>query len=174
MNDSQRPATNISRRSFLKTTAATAAIAAPYFVPSRLFGANAPSNRINVACIGVGNQGYPNLLRFLKQSSCQVVAVCDVNRGSYGYKEPTDLRGREPAQQEVEKFYANASGTDTYRGCDAYNDFRDVLARDDVDAVMIASPDHWHELMTIAAAEAGKDIYCEKPLGLTIGGQQKM
>ena len=60
------------------------------------------------------------------------------------------------------------------KGCDAYNDFRELLARTDIDAVMLAPPDHWHEPMTIAAAEAGKDIYCEKPLGLTIGGQQKV
>ena len=162
---------SISRRQF---AAATAALAAPYFVPASVFGANSPSNRISVACIGVGNQGFPMMQRFLSQPLCQVVAVCDVNRGSYGYKEPTDLRGREPAQQEVDRYYAQERGTENFRGCDAYNDFREVLTRDDIDAVMIASPDHWHEAMTIAAAEAGKDIYCEKPLGLTIGGQQKM
>jgi predicted dehydrogenase len=61
-----------------------------------------------------------------------------------------------------------------YKGCDAYNDFREVLARGDIDAVMLAPPDHWHGPITIAAAKAGKDIYCEKPLGLTIGEQQKM
>lgn len=166
--------TEISRRGFLKTTAAAATLAAPYYVPASVFGTNSPSNRITVACIGVGNQGFPNLQRFLNQPSCQVVAVCDVNRGSTGYKEPSDIRGREPAQQEVEKFYARERGADTYRGCDAYNDFREVLARKDVDAVMLAPPDHWHEPMSIAAAEAGKDIYCEKPLGLTIGGQQKV
>ncbi len=166
--------TGMSRRGFLKTTAAAATLAAPYYVPASVFGANAPSNRITVACIGVGNQGYPMMQRFLNQPACQVVAVCDVNRGGTGYKEPSDVRGREPAQQEVEKFYSRERGTGKYRGCDAYNDFRDVLERQDVDAVFLAPPDHWHEVMTIAAAEAGKDIYCEKPLGLTIGGQQKV
>jgi predicted dehydrogenase len=164
---------DIPRRSFLKATAVTA-FAAPYIVPSTVFGSNAPSNRINVACVGVGNQGWPNLLRFLKQADCQVLAVCDVNRGSHGYKDPQDLRGRDPAKQEVEKYYADKNGAGQYKGCDAYNDFREVLARDDIDALMLAPPDHWHEPMTIAAAKAGKDIYCEKPLGLTIGGQQKM
>jgi|tagenome__1003787_1003787.scaffolds.fasta_scaffold20906499_2 predicted dehydrogenase len=164
----------LSRRSFLKTSATAAAIAAPYFVPASVFGASAPSNRINVACIGVGNQGFPNLQRFLKFDDCQVVAVCDVNRGSNGYKDAKDIRGREPAKQEVEKHYAAKKGADKYSGCDAYNDFREVLARKDIDAVMVAPPDHWHEPISIAAAEAGKDIYCEKPLGLTIGGQQKV
>jgi predicted dehydrogenase len=164
----------ISRRSFLQATAAASTLSAPYFVPASVFGSTAPSNRINVACIGVGNQGFPNLQRFLKQRDCQVVAVCDVNRGSHGYKEPDDFHGREPAKQEVERHYAEQSDRGRYTGCDAYNDFREVLARDDVDAVMLAPPDHWHEPMTIAAAEAGKDIYCEKPLGLSIAGQQKM
>ena len=164
----------VSRRNFLKTTAAATALAAPYYVPASVFGANSPSNRINVGCIGVGNQGLPNLQRFLKQGDCQVVAVCDVNRGSDGYKEPGDVRGRDPARQEVERYYAEQKSVGRYNGCDAYNDFRELLARDDIDAVMLAPPDHWHEPMTIAAAAAGKDIYCEKPLGLTIGGQQKM
>jgi predicted dehydrogenase len=165
---------DISRRNFLKTTAAAATVAAPYFVPASVFGSKSPSNRINVGCIGVGNQGFPNLLRFLKQSDCQVVAVCDVNRGSHGYKEPGDYYGREPARQEVERHYGERNDVGRYKGCAAYNDFRELLSRKDIDAVMLAPPDHWHEPMTIAAAEAGKDIYCEKPLGLTIDGQQKM
>src|SRR4051812_50199723 len=117
----------ISRHSFLKTSATAATIAAPYFVPASVFGASAPSNRINVGCIGVGNQGFPNLQRFLKFDDCQVVAVCDVNRGSDGYKEPGDIRGREPAKQEVEKTYAKKKGFEKYSGCDAYNDFRELL-----------------------------------------------
>jgi predicted dehydrogenase len=164
----------ISRRHFLQSTAATAALAAPYYVPASVFGAKAPSNRINVAFIGLGNQGTFNLAKFMVHPDCQIVAVCDVNQGSYGYKEPGDLRGREPAKQAVEQHYANERDASQYKGCDAYNDFREVLARDDVDAVMLAPPDHWHEPMSIAAAEAGKDIYCEKPLGLTVGGQQKV
>src|SRR4051794_31882272 len=164
----------ISRREFVKSAAAAGALAAPYFVPASVFGAAAPSNRINVGCVGIGNQGFPNLLRFLKQKDCQVVAVCDVNRGSHGYKEPGDYYGREPAKNEVERHYAEKNKIGRYKGCDAYNDIRELLARGDVDALMLAPPDHWHEPISIAAAEAGKDIYCEKPLGLTIGGQQKV
>ena len=141
----------ISRRDFVKSAAVATALAAPYFVPASVFGAAAPSNRINVGCIGVGNQGFPNLLRFLKQKDCQVVAVCDVNRGSHGYKEPGDFYGREPAKKEVERFYAEKNNAGKYKGCDAYNDFRELLARSDVDALMLAPPDHWHEPISIAA-----------------------
>jgi predicted dehydrogenase len=163
-----------TRRSFLKTAAAATTLAAPYYVPASVFGSTAPSNRINVGCIGVGNQGFPNMQRFLKQADCQVVAVCDVNRGSHGYKDPDQYYGREPAKQEVERYYAEQKNAHQYNGCTAYNDFRELLARDDVDAVMLAPPDHWHEVMTIVAAKAEKDIYCEKPLGLTVAGQQRM
>jgi predicted dehydrogenase len=165
--------TALSRRSFLKSTAAIGAVA-PYYVPASVFGSSAPSNRINLACIGVGNQGYAVMQRFLKYADCQVVAVCDVNAGSHGYRDADQFRGREPAKQEVERHYAEEKGTTKYKGCDSYTDYREVLARNDVDAVLIASPDHWHDIMVITAAEAGKDIYCEKPLGLTIAGQQKM
>src|SRR5947207_13626551 len=97
----------ISRREFVKSATAAGALAAPYFVPASVFGVAAPSNRINVGCIGVGNQGFPNLQRFLKQRDCQVVAVCDVNRGSHGDKEPNDFYGREPPKQAVERYYAD-------------------------------------------------------------------
>ena len=174
INESQPTMLYLGER-FLKTTAAATALAAPYFVPASVFGATAPSNRINVGCIGVGNQGFPNLQRFLKLADCQVVAVCDVNRGSHGYKEPDDvLRPRAGQAGSRNSTTPKKKGVGQYKGCDAYNDFRELLARNDIDAVMLAPPDHWHEPMTIAAAEAGKDIYCEKPLGLTIGGQQKV
>ncbi|MEM7317150.1 MAG: hypothetical protein AAF497_28785 [Planctomycetota bacterium] len=116
-----------SRRRFINATAAT--IAAPYFVPSRVFGSTAPSNRINVACIGIGNQGQLILNRFLKQDDCQVVAVCDVNRGSGGYKDESQFLGREPGRDIVDEFYAKKSGKGKYKGCDAYADFRQVLER---------------------------------------------
>ena len=163
-----------TRRDFLRTSAAAAAVAAPYVVPSSVFGATAPSNRISVACIGTGNQGFLDLKLFMAQPDCQLVAVCDVNRGSGNYKNPEDVRGREPARKLVEDFYAKNSESGSYKGCDTYNDFREVLAREDIDAVIIVAPDHWHEAMTIAAAEVGKDIYCEKPLGRTIAGQRRM
>lgn len=170
---SYKPASS-SRRDFLKSSAIALAAAAPYYAPSSVFGANAPSNRITMGCIGVGNQGFPVMKRFMKQGDCQILAVCDVNRGSHGYKEPEHFYGREPAREAVEQYYSQQREAGTYKGCAAYNDFRELLARDDIDTVVIAAPDQWHSEMTVRAAEAGKDIYCEKPLGLTIGDQQAM
>jgi predicted dehydrogenase len=166
--------TTSNRRRFLKQASAIAAAgAAPYFAPSSVFGANAPSNRTTLAAIGVGNQGALILERFLKLPQCQVVAVCDVNRGSHGYKDESQFLGREPGREMVETFYAKQQGAG-YQGCDVYNDFREVLARPDIDAVTVVTPDHWHAPITIAAAAAKKHIYCEKPLGLTIGEGQAM
>jgi predicted dehydrogenase len=155
-------------------SAVAAAGVAPYFVPASAFGAGAPSERITLACIGVGNQGAPVMQRFLNQPGCQVVAVCDVNRGSHGYRSPEQYFGREPAKKMVEEFYAEKTGAGSYAGCDMYADFRDVLARDDVDAVTVCVPDHWHALMTCAAAAAKKDVYCEKPLSYSIGEGRAM
>jgi predicted dehydrogenase len=165
-----------SRRTFLKMTSAAlgTAFATPALVPSSVFGANAPSNRIHVACIGTGNQSTIDLPAFLQQEDVQVLAVCDVNTASYGYKTPQQFLGRKPAQEKVNAFYAAKTNSGQYRGCDAYNDFRDVLARQDIDAVAIIVPDHWHALMTVAAAKAGKDIYCEKPLSLNVRQGQAM
>ena len=156
----------VARRDFLKTT--TAAVALPWLVPSSVFGAAAPSSRIHVGVIGTGNQATIDLPAFLNQPDVQVVAVCDVNTGSHGYRSPEQFLGREPARKQVDKFYADKAGAGQYRGCDAYNDFREVLGRDDINAVALIVPDHWHAPMTVMAAAAGKDIYCEKPLSLTI------
>jgi predicted dehydrogenase len=171
----RNPTANRSRRQFLQQASALAAVgAAPYVVPASVFGAAAPSNRITLAAIGVGNQGALILERFLKLSQCQVIAVCDVNRGSHGYKDDSQFLGREPAKAMVETAYATRDAANGYQGCDAYRDFREVLARNDVDAVTVVTPDHWHAPITIAAAAAKKHIYCEKPLGLTIGDGQAM
>lgn len=90
---------------------------------------------------------------FLGRNNVRVLAVCDV-----------DTTRRENARKTVETRYAARITAGEYKGCDTYNDFRELLARKDIDAVVIATPDHWHALIGIAAAEAGKDIYCEKPL----------
>jgi predicted dehydrogenase len=161
-----------SRRAFIK--GATCAVAAPTIVPRSVFGAHAPSNRVNVGFIGLGNQSKVDLPAFLKNDDVQVLAVCDVNKGSAGYKDAKDFLGREPGKQMVEAFYADRKSASKYKGCEAYSDFRDVIARGDIDAVVIVVPDHWHALMTIAAAQAGKDIYCEKPLSLTVDQGQAM
>lgn len=167
-------ALKITRREFGRRSALAAAAAAPYFVPASVLGTSAPSNRITLGCIGVGNQGMPIMKKFMEKADCQVLAVCDVNRGSFGYRDDNDFYGREPAQQAVNAFYAKRGGVSSYQGCEAYNDFREVLARNDIQAVTIVTPDHWHAPMTVAAAKAGKDIYCEKPLSLTINQGRAM
>lgn len=155
-----------SRRAFLRM--AGAAMAAPYVVPASVFGSDAPSKRINVTLIGAGNQSRVDLPAMLRLEDVQVVAVCDVNKGSHGYANPQHFLGREPVRKQVDDFYAAKAGSGQYKGCAMYSDFREVLARKDVDAVMLVVPDHWHALMTVMAAEAGKDIYCQKPMTLTV------
>ena len=164
-----------TRRQFLKQTAVlSAAAGAPFLVPASVFGANAPSNRIHLGFIGCGNQSTVDLPAFLGHSDCQVLAVCDVNTASHGYRTPDQFLGRTPAQEKVNAFYAAQKASGAYQGCDAYNDIREVLARQDIDAVALVVPDHWHALMTVMAAKAGKDIYCEKPLSLTVSQGQAM
>ncbi|MCX7006114.1 MAG: Gfo/Idh/MocA family oxidoreductase, partial [Kiritimatiellaeota bacterium] len=165
-----------SRRDFLRSSAALGAVAwgMPTIVPSSVFGQNAPSKRINLAIIGAGNQSTVDIPEWLKNDDCQIVTICDVNRGSRGYRDDKQFLGREQQRDFVNKAYAQKTGQDSYKGCDACIDFRDVLARKDVDAVAIITPDHWHAVQTIMAAEAGKDIYCQKPLGLTVRDGQEM
>ncbi len=165
----------LHRRDFLRSTAALAvAFGAPHIVPSSVFGKDSPSNRIALAIIGCGNQSTVDLPEWLKNDDCQIITVCDVNRASHGYRDDKQFLGREPQRDFVNKFYAKKTGNDSFKGCDACTDFRDVLARKDVDAVAIITPDHWHAVMTIMAAEAGKDIYCQKPLSLTVRDGQEM
>ncbi len=147
----------VTRRSVLKASAA--ALAFPYFVPDSALGKGsraAPGNRIALGMIGVGNMGGAHLNYFLNHSEAQIIAICDVN----GEK-------RESAKSQVDERYT-ASSSGFAAGCHTYNDFEDLLARDDIDAVCIAVPDHWHAIIAIAACRAGKDVYCEKPLSLTI------
>jgi len=132
-----------------------------------------PSRRINLGVIGCGNQGLNDLKLFLADERVQVVAVCDVNRQSPGYWNG-GIAGREPARDLVEWHYGRARQSGVYKGCALYEDFRELLRRPDIDAVLIALPDHWHALATIAAARAGKDIYGEKPLALTISEGRAM
>ncbi|MCX5671936.1 MAG: Gfo/Idh/MocA family oxidoreductase [Planctomycetota bacterium] len=139
----------VSRRAFLKGVAAAgAAMACPAIVPSSVFGADgkvAPSNRITMGCIGVGGQGGGNQDAFLGESDCQVLAVADVDKNNAANgKKRTDDR------------YRN-------QDCVAYRDFRELLARDDIDTISLGTPDHWHAIPVIMAARAGKDVYGEKP-----------
>jgi hypothetical protein len=172
----------MKRRKFIKTTAASAltAISFPVIVPSTVFGKNAPSNRITMGCIGVGGMGTNNMREFMTYPDVQVIAVCDVVEGSREYGHwfkngwQGDFLGREPARMIVEDHYSKDKSSGTYEGCSAYNDFRDLLARDDIDAVTVVTPDHWHAPISVAAARAGKHIYCEKPMTLTIAEGRAM
>ncbi len=167
----------LTRRGFLRsstTAMAAAALGFPDIVPSSVFGANAPSNRITLGVIGCGNQSTVDIPEWLRQDDCQIVTVCDVNRASRGYRHESQFLGREPQRDFVNRAYAQKTGQDSFKGCDATADFREVLARQDVDAVAIITPDHWHAIQTILAARAGKDIYCQKPLGLTVRDGQEM
>ena len=160
----------LSRRRFLSrtTTALTAAFAAPTIIPASALGQNgliAPSERVTMGFIGVGTQGGGHLLGgawtyvaggYAGRPDVQVLAVCDVWQDR-----------RERACQRVNDHYAQVYGKN-YQPCQAYTDFRQVLDRPDIDAVLIATPAHWHATMAAMAAEAGKDIYCEKPSAVTI------
>jgi predicted dehydrogenase len=146
---------NVSRRQFLATTAAV--IAAPTIIPASALGQGsrpAPSERITMGIVGWGMMGPGNTDGFMKQSDCQVVAACDL-----------DKRYLDKAVGAVNKFYGN-------QDCKAYHDFREMMARDDIDAIMLAVPDHWHALTSIEAAKNKKDIYGEKPLARTVAEQQ--
>ncbi len=159
------PKRNLTRRSFLKASGA-AALAAPTIVPSFVLGKEAPSEKITIGFIGTGNNGTNWIRRFLGDERVRVVAVCDVNREGGGYWSGT-VRGREPARRLVNEFYKD-------EGCAAYEDFREVIGRDDIDCIYIGTPDHWHAYIAVAAAKAGKDIYGQKPLSLTIAEGRAM
>ena len=141
------------RRHFLQATALAGA-GAPLILTGCQTGRRLSANdRITLGFIGMGKQSRGLLSGFIRSKETQVVAVCDV-----------DTTRRNAAKKTVEDFYAKETDRPTYKGCTAYNDFRQLLARPDIDAVVIATPDHWHAYIAIAAANAGKDIYCEKPL----------
>jgi predicted dehydrogenase len=168
------PRGTTTRRRLLKTVAAAGALGLPTLVPSSVFGAHAPSNRIHVGQIGCGHQSQRIVPSFLVHDDVQMLAVCDVNRRGDGYYYPDQVLGRETARQWVDEHYAQKTAGGKFQGCAAYADFRELLARPDIDAVAIVVPDHWHALIAIAAVEAGKDVYCEKPLALTIYEGQQM
>jgi len=140
-----------SRRSFLKVSSFVGATAAvigfPTIIPSSAFGAN---DKITMGIIGTGGQGCYDMRAFLAPDTTRVVAVCDVDRDR-----------RENAANIVNQRYQN-------QDCAKYNDFRSIIERKDIDAVQVTTPDHWHAIISIAAAKAGKHIYCEKPLANSI------
>jgi hypothetical protein len=151
------PRTIVTRRKFLRRAAGTAGAlaAAPYVITSTALGGEdrpPASERIVMGGIGIGNQGGGDLGAFLGRKDVQYVAVCDAKRG---VREGVNAKGK------VDKYYGN-------KDCQAYSDFRELLAREDIDAVHVATPDHWHAVIVIAACRQGKDVYCQKPETLTL------
>ena len=145
----------LNRREVLKCAAGAAV--GPWIVPASALGRQGsvpPSDRITMGVIGVGSRAREDLVNLLPQKDARVVAICDVNSNA-----------RDTALTIVNKQYGD-------KGCREFKDFRELLAQKDIDAVMIASPDHWHVPMMIAAAKAGKDIFSEKPMGLAIAWTQ--
>lgn len=141
----------LNRREFLKTATGTAAgaIVLPYIISSTAFGKGkkpAAGGRITMGCIGMGWMGTENLKSFLKENDCHIVAVCDIDGGHLNR-----------AIKIVNNHYGN-------KDCKGYHDFRELTAREDIDTLSIALPDHWHAIPAVEAARAGKDIYGEKPL----------
>jgi len=165
----------VSRREVLGyAAAATAWTIAPRRSPGAA-GSIAASDRITLAGIGMGGQGIQNMSALQAFPEVQVVAVCDVNRESGGYLswnwdrgKRKAVAGREPARRLMDKLYAAGSKSGTYKGCRAYTDYRELLAKEDVDAVMIATPDHAHAVVAMAALKQGKHVYCEKPLTYSV------
>jgi predicted dehydrogenase len=147
--------TKLTRRQFLGFT--TAALAFPSLIPASALGRedkSAPSARIAIGAVGCGNMGTGNVESFLGLKDCQVVAACDV-----------DCNHLKALVGKVNKRYQD-------KGCKAYHDYRELIARPDIDAVMLACPDHWHALVAVDAARQHKDIYGEKPLARTVAEQQ--
>jgi len=156
-----------TRRAAIKSAAAV--LAAPHVIASSARGAEgrpAPSDRVAMGFIGIGGQGGGHLFGgawtyltggYLARDDVQVLGICDVWRNK-----------REGGTARVNGYYASKLGKGNYKACEGYVDFRDLIARDDVDAVLIGTPVHWHSAMSNLAARAGKDVYCEKPISLTI------
>lgn len=172
-----------------------------------------PSERINIAFIGVGSQGLRVMLQFLEEPDVQAVAVCDVNRRSNDYPQwgksefrdkvtkllggsvppwvewlstnrqirltPVSvthggMAGWEPCQRIVNAYYGKAKRSGDWKGCNAYTDFRDLLEKEDCDAVVICTPDHWHAHISIAAMRKGKHVFCQKPMTHSVAEARKM
>ena len=149
---------SLSRRAFVSRTAG--ALAAPWLVPASARGADgttAPANRITVGLIGRGCMGRGHLQRLVGDKDVQVLAVCDVDRSRC-----------QEGKEVVEANYAVSRPKGSYSGCATYSDYREVLSRADIDAVVVVTPDHWHTPISVHAVKAGKDVYCEKPVSLTL------
>jgi predicted dehydrogenase len=190
----------LTRRRFLATSASAAAIT---IVPRHVLGGPGripPSEKVRIACIGVGAQGTRVMMEFLARADVKIVSVCDVNKESHDYSEwgAHELRdkarkligsdytngaddskgataGREPARRIVEGYYAKESGKGAFKGCSAFNDYRELLEKEnDVDAVVIGTPDHTHAVIAIAAMKKGKHVFCQKPMTHSVFEARRM
>ncbi len=160
----QIPRSGISRREFLKTAAV--ASAAPMIVPSSIFARPAPNDLMLFGCIGVGRQGRGDMQELIYRGlevGARVVAVADA-----------DSKRADEGKALAEKIYAEELGAGKYVGISVYADFRELLARKDIDGVSIVTPDFWHGTMGILAARAGKHIYLEKPLTYSIAEGRRL
>ncbi len=142
----------INRREFIKGISGAAAlgIGLPVVLTSVSRGGLAPSEQITLGFIGVGRQGTGLMYSFLNEPGCRIRAVCDVD------------------EQKLQHAKSIVDEQDSSAGCASYKDFRELLAKKDIDAVVIATPDHWHPIIAIEACKAGKDVYCEKPLAMSV------
>jgi predicted dehydrogenase len=166
-----------NRRDFIRKygIATSGIILVPTIIPACSRGKNghvAPSDRINMAFIGAGNQAGNDVREFLKDERLQITTICDVNKESSGYWSGK-VAGRDFITKQVDDFYSEKLGQ-KYRSTVGVEDFREVIQNKDIDAVEVVTPDHWHSILVLMSAAAGKDIYCQKPLALTISEGRAM
>ena len=171
----EKPSSGVTRRKFLEGAGMAAAFS---IVPGKVLGGAgkvAPSEKTTLAGVGVGGQGLQDMAHLMKFPEMQVVAVCDVDKESGGFLswnwsqgKEQKLGGREPARRMIEEYYSKQKDSGNYKGCKAYCDYKDLLGKEDVDAVMVATPDHNHAVVTMAALKLKKHVYCEKPLTYSV------
>jgi len=168
MKETEMKGKTLSRREFIHRTAAAAAsaLAAPTVITGTAIGSGLippPSERISLGFVGAGWRGNDLVKSLWNFPDVQCLGVCDVFKSR-----------RESTAGAIDKHYEKSMGKGSFKGCRRYNDFRELIARDDIDAVVIATPDHWHVPVALAAVRAGKDVYVEKPLGIAVTWNQEL
>ncbi|MFH1740901.1 MAG: Gfo/Idh/MocA family oxidoreductase [bacterium] len=155
--------TTFSHRQFIHTAAAMAVGPSVFTIAQRRAHAVPANERITIGFIGYGKRTTQLFGQCIRNEDVQIVAVSDVVRERC-----------ENGQRMINEYYKDQGNRPSYKGCDGYNDFRKIIERDDIDAVVISTPDHWHAIPSVMSADAGKDIYCEKPMSLVIRQGRKM